>query len=279
VARSFRYAPAVGEEAEHIPLADVATPPDRVFKDTPIDWEVCEADARCISWILDSTTDIDVIFSTARFAADTIWYPEIARFLSPHILADLFFDCLLDGRVIPGKSEHASSIGMALASVLSTRLNVESENKSLRELCRHLLSQIEWKYSPESTFNLVMTALQEVAGVFSQDRLLVTSGYFHIGPDCLSAVHKLWLSRVTLQTIWRRRRVQGPAGILSSHEIWLIGQTFATDSDRMPDVLKTNLFLALAISLGLVVDFRDLYAPNNRCVAFPSSPPPLLIGR
>ena len=276
MARSFRYAPAVGEEAEHIPLAVVAIPPDRVFKDTPIDLEVCEADARCIYWVLDSTTEIDVIFSTVRFAADMIWYPEIARALSPHILADLFFDCLLDGGVIPGKSEHAGSIGMALASVLSVRLSMESEDESLRGLCEHLLSQIQWKFSPEPTFELVVAALTDVASVSSQDRSLLTSSFLHIGPDCPSAVHKLWLSRVILQTIWRRRRVQGPTGIFSSYEIGLIGRT---DGDRMPDIVKTNLFLALAISLGLVVDFRDLYAPNNRCVAFLSSPPPLLIER
>jgi len=84
--RSFGCVPGVGEEVERIPLAIVVTSPTRVFKNIPIDWEVCRADVRCISWVLDSTTDIDVIFSTIRFAADTIWYPEIAGALSPHIL-------------------------------------------------------------------------------------------------------------------------------------------------------------------------------------------------
>jgi hypothetical protein len=85
-----------------------------------------------------------VIYSTVRFAADMIWYPEIAGALSPHILADLFFDCLLDGRVIPGKSEHASSIGMALASVLSTHLTIEPENQALRELCERIRDDVQW---------------------------------------------------------------------------------------------------------------------------------------
>ena len=100
--RSFGCVPGVGEEAERTPFAVVVTPPTRVFEDVSIDWEVCTADARCVSWILDSTTETDVIFSTVRFAADMIWYPEIAGVLSPHVLADLFLDCLLDGWVIPG---------------------------------------------------------------------------------------------------------------------------------------------------------------------------------
>ena len=102
VLKGFGCVPAAGEEIEHIPLAVVVTSSTRVFEDIPIDWEVCKADVRCVSWVLGSTTGIDVIFSTVRFAADMIWYPEIAGVLSPHVLADLFLDCVLDGWVIPG---------------------------------------------------------------------------------------------------------------------------------------------------------------------------------
>ena len=38
----------------------------------------------------DSTTDIDVISSTVRFSADTIWYPEIARTWGDKAPADFF---------------------------------------------------------------------------------------------------------------------------------------------------------------------------------------------
>jgi len=120
---SFRCVPAAPTEAEHIPLV-VAETPTRIFEDISIDWEVCKTDVRCICWMLDSTTDPEVILSTVRFAVDMIWYPEIAGAVLPHTLADLFFDCLLDGQVIPGKSEHASSIGMALVSVLSVHLSI-----------------------------------------------------------------------------------------------------------------------------------------------------------
>ena len=80
-----------------------------------------------------STTDPGVVYSTAWFAADMVWYPEIAGAVSPHLLADLFFDYLLDRQVIPGILEHTSSIGMVLASVLSIRLSAEPENR-FREL-------------------------------------------------------------------------------------------------------------------------------------------------
>ena len=276
--KSFRRVPAVGEEAEHMPLAVVATPPIRVFKDIPIDWEVCKADVRCISWVLDSTSDIDVIFSTVRFAADTIWYPEIAWALSPHILSDLFFDCLLDGRVISGKSEHASSIGMALASVLSIQLSMEPKDEGLGELCQRLLSQVQWERSSEPTFLLVVVVLKFVAYDPTLDRPCVGWDFSESLPNRFSTAHKLWLSRLILQTTWRWRRVRGPTVVLAVYQMDLVCQTFTADGDQMLDILKTNFFLALAISLGLLIDFRDLYAPNNKYVTFPFFPLTLLIG-
>ena len=120
----------VPPEIENIPLATV-TSPIRIFDDVLLDWENRKADTRCIAWVLDSTTDTDMIFSTVRFAADIVWYPEIAGALSPHILMYLFSECLLDGRVITGREEQASSIGMALASVLGIQLSVEPEREDL----------------------------------------------------------------------------------------------------------------------------------------------------
>jgi len=268
VLRSFHCTPVVGEGAEDVPLAVIVTQPIRVFEDISVDWKACKADVRCISWILDSTTDTDVIFSTVRFAADTIWYPEITGALSPHILADLFFDCLLDGWVIPGKEEHGSSIGMALASVLSIRLSMEPEDEGLRGLCERLVSQFSEERSPKSMFSLVMEVLVLVASVPTH---YVNCGNFAALPKRLSAAHKPWLSRVILQIMWQERRVQGPTGVLNTHWVEMVCCSFVEDGDQMSNILKTNLFLSLAITLGLQIGIRDLYAPDNMCVTFPSS--------
>ena len=120
---NFGHVPSAAMELERIPPTVVVAPLTGIFGEISIDLEVCKADVRCISWVLESTTDIDVIYSTVRFAADMVWYPEIAGAVSPRVLVDLFFDCFLDGKVIPGKLEYASSIGMALASVLSAQLS------------------------------------------------------------------------------------------------------------------------------------------------------------
>jgi len=266
--RRFGGASALVEGAERIPLAVVMVPPAWDFKGISIDWEASKADVRCISWILDTTTDTDVIFSTVRFAADTIWYPEVAGALSPHVLADLFFDCLLDGWPISGKSEYAGSIGMALASVLSIRLSMEPEDLGLRELCGRISSDVRWETSTEPVFLLVVAVLRLVARVPTRNGRLMGSEFYQSVPEHLSATQGLWLSRVILQTIWRWRCVQGSTGVFGIGEVGAVCQALVATGDQMPNVLKTNLFLVLAISLGLQIDIGDLYPPGNKCVVF-----------
>jgi len=263
VFKGFCCIPAVVEEVEHTPLATVVLPPTWIFKDIPVDWDTCRADAQCISWVLHSSTDTDMIFSTVRFAADMVWYPEIAGALSPCVLLNLFFDCLVDGQVAPGKSEHASSIGMALASVLSIHLIMEPNSQVLRELCEPILSV--WVPSPDPTFIMVTSVLRFVAGtvghpIFGSWELLESI------PDHLSTMQKLWLGRVILQTLWRWRCVQKPTRIIHFSAMVPICQRFSMDNDHVPTTLQTNSFLLMAISLGLQIGIHDLYAPNTKYV-------------
>ena len=271
VLESLGCIPTIVEQEGRTPLA-LVTPP-RIFGDVSVDWEICKADIRCISWVLSSTTDSDVIYSTVRFAADMIWYPEIAGALSPHILAALFFDCFLDGRVVPGKSEHASSIGMALASVLSTQLTMEPEDRALGELCGHIRSRIGWVPSSDPTFMLVVATLKSVADIPIRPPHLESSefGLFWCIPDHPTTKQKLWLSRIVLQTLWRWRAVQKrSARVLGFHAMGEAFQRLATDDDPTLTILKTNCFLTMAICLGLRIHIHNLDAPNNECVVFPS---------
>ena len=247
----------------------------RVFEDIVVDWEAYKADIRCIPCVLDSTAGIDVILSAVRFATDMIWYPEFAGALSPHTLADLFFDCLLDGRIIPGKLEHAISIRIALASVLDVRLSIEA-------LCQHLRDHVQWKFSlaePESppplamaAFKLFVLSTPNALGVlfapmapgplWSVDHWALFWGV----PDQLSVTHKPWLTRVVLQTLWRCQHVQKPTAESWITEIRLLVMKLMAGDGRSVVMLKTNCFLIAAVSLGFRIDFHDLYPPDNMCV-------------
>ena len=110
----------------HSPLPDLA-PID--FGSISVDWAACEADSRCISWTLDFTTDSDVTFYVARFAAHTTCYLEITGTFSPHVLANV--GCISYEQVIPGKLEYVNGIGVALIPILGIRLCVESEREDL----------------------------------------------------------------------------------------------------------------------------------------------------
>ena len=268
--KNFGCIPAVVGEPVQIPLAAIVPSPTWIFDDVSIDWEVCKADARCISWVLYSTTDTDVVLSTVRFAADTPWYPEIAGVLPPRILADLFFDSLLDGRVIPGKSEHAISTGMALASVLSIHLSIAPGNHALQELCRRITHGVRFELVPSSEpmYNFVVTALALVGHNPSAPPPQRGPWFYEGIPEQLSTTCKLWLSRIILQTTWRWRRTR--LSILNLTDMDSISKAFVTDGDQVPTILKTNCILTMAISLGLKVDIHDLYAPDDKCVLDPS---------
>ena len=267
---SFGHTTALPQETPQIPLA-VVTTPAQIFEENQIDWDSYKADAHCIAWVLHSTTDLDVIYSTVRFATDTIWYPEIARAVSPHILANLFFECLLDGQVIPGKLEHAASIGMALVSVLSVHLCMEPEGEDLKELCERIDTDIQLVRTPKSMFGLVVRILKSVAQTPSP---ILGGGAptfvtFSGAPGHLPTTQKLWLSRVILQTVWRWRRVQDPTTVLWFLPLVSIYQRLMADGDEELIILGTNCILTMAILMGLVVDIHDLYPPVDRCVICP----------
>jgi len=261
--------PGVPGETEHIPLAIITSSPDRIFEDVFVDWEVLKADVRCISWVLSSTTDTDVIYSTVRCAADMPWYPEIAEALSPHILAELFFDCLLDGKLVPGKLEHASSIGMALASVLSTQLTIKHEDQALVELCESIRDRVDWNPSPEPTFKLVINTLISVAAPPAPLSHFDSVDFYLFWdiPNGLPATHKLWLSRIVLQTVWRWRCVQEPTTVLCLDTMRVIFGCSIAGNDQIFAIFKTNCFLTMAICLGLRISIHDLYATSYRYVA------------
>ena len=267
----FHCGPTIAEGVEEIIQAAYGVPPARIFEDTlegiSVNWEVFKVDSRCIWWVLGYTTDLDVISSTSRYAVDKVWHPEIAGVVSPHVLADRFFDCFFSDKVIPGKSECASAIGVALGSVLSTRLVMEPESQELWELGRRIGEGIENVSLPDPTPFLVLGIVAQSVGddqmgvglEILADRSIV---------DSLSATTKLWLSRVVLQNFWwRRLRQCDPTVILSLHPFQFLYEGGGTDGDDTPTTLKTNWFLTVAISLGLQVNSRDLYPPSTTCVS------------
>jgi len=249
------------EEMEQTPLTAVGRP--WYFGENRIDWEVCKADARCISWILKFTTDSDVIFYGARFAADTIWYPKIADVLSPRTLTNLFLDCLSYGRVTPDKPEHASVIRMALASVLSIQLCMEPKREDLQRLSGDIRHYVNGVSESE------LTLLPGVGTL----RIVLETPYrasfreWENTSDHLPTTHKLCLSRVILQTIWRWRRVPNAPAVFNLEAVDLLCKGLMANGDHSHPALKIHCLLTMAISLGHQVDDIDtLFIPDDEYV-------------
>jgi len=256
----------------NIPLAMV-TEPTRIFDDAHACWVTHDADARCVAWVLYSTTDYDVILSSVRFAADIIWYPAIAGVLSPHVLAELFFGCFVDKQVRPGKVDQATAVAMALASVLSVQLCLDPENEDLKELCKRIMGSLgglEGTYG--ATFSLSTWALNLV--IWPVDLSLeLPEATFPATPDLMPwtreiqgagfITFKLWIARVQLQTMWRwRQRYDSNTMISPPSTERIIPHLFDTTTPT-PTILKSTVTTFLAIGLGLRVDIRDTYIPDS----------------
>ena len=265
---------------ENIQVDTVVELPTWNFGETSVDLEACKGDVCCISWMLDSATDSDVVFYTARFATDTTLYPEIAHVLSPRVLAEHFLECLSDGRVVPGKLDQASMVGMALASVLSIQLCMEPERGDLRRLSNSIhhhantVSESQPIFLPGVAILRIVSQNPEPA----QDGSFLKWDIFSNISYTLPTARKLCLSRTILQTVWRWRQIQGPTAVFNLEGIDQFCKALMGNGDHVLPTLKTNCFLILAIFLGdQVGDIKTLFTPDTRCVISPSLPSTSLI--
>lgn len=220
-------------------------------------------DARCISWILGSATDGDVIYCTARFGVDTILYPDIADIISPGILKDHLLACLPDGRVPPDKLEHVNVIGLALASVLSIQLCINPT--VLLNLSRVIRAYTDWISTSSKPKFLTGIA---ILGVVSQSPEELRGESFQIIskiPGDTPTNHKLCLSRTILQTIWRwRQDPNQTAAFINLEALGLFCKGLMENGDHIIPALKTNCFLIMTISLGEQFGkVRTLFTPNE----------------
>ena len=254
------------------PRAVAPEPRNWNFGEIPVDMVVYKGDAHCISWVLRSATDGDVIFRTAQFAAEMILYPEIADVLEPRILANHFLGCLEDGRVIPDRLEHTNAIGLALASVLSVQLCVDPERRELEDISHTIRTYTDWIFLSEPIFLPGVAILRIVSRSPERVRRETFPVWEDISdiPGHLSTTQKLSLSRTVLQTVWRWRRVQGAAGTLNLKAVDLFCKVLMANDDHTPPALRINCFLIMAVSLGNPIDsIKTLFTPNTEWVTPP----------
>ena len=256
-----------------IPLALVAEP-TRVFNGAHVDWVTHGADARCVAWVLHSTTDHDVILSSVRFAADIMWYPAIVGVISSYMLAELFLGCFMDKQVRPGKTEQASVVAMALASVLSAQLCLDPENEDLEELCKRIIGGIDGLQGTHGTtfslatwtLNLVIRPLDpslNLPGVIIPATPDPMTWMPHETQGAAFITFKLWMARILLQTMWRwRQRYDTNTVICLPNATSVIQFLFDTKAPT-PTIFKSTTSITLAIGLGLRVDIHDTYIPDT----------------
>ena len=223
--------------------------PSPLFDAKLVKWDQHRDDSECVLWVMDASTDADVLFFTFRFAAEIVWYPEIAKSLCPHRVAGFFFDCFLDGNIIPGMEERACYIGSALASILNTRACVKHDLESVRVIGERVLA-LNHKVHPD-----IWVAWWSLLVTFN-DRV-TDCPTLHGDP---SATFCTWLSQMVLQSVYWRQEKCGTYNISCFESSF---EQLVKYRKAPPNAVILNLILACAVSLGLRLNLMDIHTSDN----------------
>ena len=255
----IRRVPAFTLVLRHNPsvVDEVIIVPAPLFGDKLVNWQQHKEDSKCVLWTMDTSADADVLLFAFRCAADIVWYPEIATLLCSRRVAALFFDCFLDGAVIPGAEERASYLARILTSILNIHAcmgyNLEATHQIGEGIC-----SLQWEHEDPDVYiawwSLTLT--------------------FHEQVLCCPPLRKdtspgfcIWLSQMILQSIhWRQAKRDDK--IYSIVEFGdPMGQLVR--GKRVPNAVFSNLVLTCAVSLGLRLNITDLHISDNSYVRCP----------
>ena len=226
--------------------------PSPLFDTKLVKWDQHKNDSGCVLWIMEASSDADVLLFTFRFAAEIAWYPQIARSLCPHRVADFFFDCFLDGNIIPGMEERACYIASTLASILNIRACMNQDLEIVKAIGEQVLA-LNNEIHPD-----IWVAWWSLLITF-EDRV---TGCPPLRGDA-PASFCIWLSRMVLQSVYWRQARDGECHI-SCYEG---GFEQLVMYRKVPlNAVILNLLLACAVSLGLRLNLQDLHMSDNSLV-------------
>lgn len=205
-------------------------------------------------WTVETSADPDVLLFAFRFAADIILYPEIATSLRPRRVADLFFDCFLDGVVIPGMEERASHIACILASILNIHACMGHDLEAIGRIGEQIKTLGYSHEDPDIHMARWSLSLASCEWIDSfPNHYKDTSGTFRI-----------WLSQMILQSVyWRQTKAENRV-----YNIALLGlySGSVAKGRRTLNTVFLNLILACAVSPRLCLNISDFHISDNSCV-------------
>lgn len=242
IVRTMREPPAIGT---------INVIPAPLFDGELADWFQHQEDSKCVLWTIDTSADADVLLFAFRFAADIVWYPGIATSVCPLRLARTFFDCFLDGKVIPGAEERACHISRILASILNIHACMGYRLEAINSIGEEIRA-LGWEHKDPD----IAMAWWILTLTFHEEILVCPP----LRKDA-SPAFCVWLSKMILQSVyWRQARAAS-----RRYSIVWFGQPFGQilAKRKVPNAVYLNLVLACAVSLGLRLNISDLHMSDN----------------
>lgn len=230
-----------------------------IFKEQEVDWDGYTSDARCLTWMMEASTDRDVAMSAMRMVPEVEWHAGVDTIPSLLQLYDTVSACLdLTGTrpsLIPTMRNKAYVATKAFVHLFIQRCCVDKEEVpilALRTKHRSFGSHIGLY---DNDLKSLLLMMDHIIQGFKD--ILWTE------PD-FSQSHTAWLCHILVYHLWEMnrngdaRRNQLPEGLYH-----LLEQTLASEPPPAQPVVA-DCMLILSLTIGLPLDVKDLWMVDKR---------------
>lgn len=211
--------------------------------------------ASCITWILETSTDPDVIHSVIRFIPEVNWHRGIKTIPSLHILLDTFHGCLgANGVVVPASRDKAYACRKALIQLYIQQGRPAHLFRSLFPQHSNLVHRFDVRYPEDRDFDHTSLVLRYCCGNLNRS-------LFRQLPLSFSSVsHLSWFCHLLAHEV----RNDGVNDLkLNDHECHSFLHACLSSHPPLPAPVIIQCVLLVALKFGLPLHIQDLSVVDN----------------
>jgi hypothetical protein len=233
------------------------------FRGREVDWEDHKLDAKCITWMLETSNDPDVVISTMQFIPDVEWHSDIKTIPSLVRLNDTLRECFrfigTNTALRPGMREQANIAARAFLHLYIQRSCLENGEPKIRQFNSKARS-LGWGLCDSE----LTSTLQMIDKVVGRDQWVWSWGDGKL--ETLPLPHITWMARLLLYRCWEFCNIRNDTSPPDYTPVWLFLEDVFPPSESLPRSVMADCFLMMGLTLNLPLDIKDLCVIDKRRV-------------
>lgn len=248
------------EDVELLASADVSQEMDPIFNEKEVDWDGYTSDARCITWMMEASTDRDVAMSAMRMVPEVEWHAGVDTVPSLLHLYDTVNACLdLTGNrpsLIPTMRNKAYAATKAFVHLFIQRCCVNKEEVPILALRTKHRSFGSHLGLYDNDLKSLLLMMDHIIQGFKD--ILWSEQHF-------SQSHTAWMCHILVYHLWENKNGDPRRNHLPEGLYQLLEQTLSCEPPPAQPVVADCL-LILSLTIGLPLDAKDLWMVDKRYV-------------